>query len=82
MIEVSISTLSGDREQKGRVYACVGAPEYWLLSLFERLFEVYRDPGLINGEYGYRSLTLFSADDSVSPLAATDTVFGVGELLP
>ena len=50
MIEVSISTLSGDRAQKGRVYARAGVPEYWLLNLRERLLEVYRDPGLINGE--------------------------------
>jgi Uma2 family endonuclease len=80
--EVSLATVRGDRAQKGRVYARAGVPEYWLVNLPERRIEVYRDPGLIGGEFGYRSITLLTEDQTISPIDVPDAAIPVRELLP
>lgn len=44
LIEVADSSLSFDRNQKLRLYALHGIPEYWLLNLNDNRLEVYRAP--------------------------------------
>ncbi len=44
VIEVSDSTLPGDRDDKGRIYARAGMPCYWIVNLNERQIEVYTSP--------------------------------------
>jgi Uma2 family endonuclease len=44
LVEVADSSLSYDREQKARLYAMYGIPEYWLLNLNNESLEVYRQP--------------------------------------
>jgi len=53
VIEVSDSTLPGDREDKGRIYAGAGIPCYWIVNLKERQIEVYTSPGAAG--YGQRT---------------------------
>lgn len=44
LIEVADSTLHEDRNEKARLYAASGVPEYWILNLTDQVFEVYRKP--------------------------------------
>jgi hypothetical protein len=44
VIEVSDSTLAGDRADKGRIYARAGIDCYWILNLVDRQVEVYSGP--------------------------------------
>jgi Uma2 family endonuclease len=44
VIEVSDSTLPGDRADKGRVYARAGIGRYWIVNLPDRQVEVYTGP--------------------------------------
>lgn len=49
VVEVSFSTLSSDRKEKGTLYAEVGIPEYWIANLVEGVVEMYTDPA--EGKY-------------------------------
>ena len=44
IIEVSDSTLPGDRADKGRIYARAGIACYWIVNLVDRQVEVYTLP--------------------------------------
>jgi Uma2 family endonuclease len=44
VIEISDSTLAFDRRDKGRIYARVGIPVYWIVNVVDRHVEVYTDP--------------------------------------
>lgn len=44
VIEVSDSTLLGDRADKGRIYARAGMACYWIINLPDRHVEVYTSP--------------------------------------
>ena len=59
LIEVADSSLAFDQNQKLRLYAMHGIPEYWLLNLNEACLEVYRKP---RGEVYAEKTTLGSSD--------------------
>jgi Uma2 family endonuclease len=44
VVEVSDSTLPGDRDDKGRIYARAGIECYWIVNLNDRQIEVYTSP--------------------------------------
>ncbi len=44
VVEVSDSTLPGDRDDKGRIYARAGIDCYWIVNLIDRQVEVYTAP--------------------------------------
>lgn len=44
VVEVSDSSLTRDRIDKGRIYARVSIPQYWVVNLVDRQIEVYTDP--------------------------------------
>jgi Uma2 family endonuclease len=44
IVEVSDSSLDGDRIDKGRVYARAGIPIYWIVNIPDRQVEVYTSP--------------------------------------
>jgi Uma2 family endonuclease len=44
IIEVADSTLPGDRDDKGRIYARAGIACYWIVNLNSRQIEVYTSP--------------------------------------
>jgi Uma2 family endonuclease len=61
LIEVADSSLTFDQNQKLRLYALHGIPEYWLLNLNDSCLEVYRKP---NGEV-YAEKTTLRAGDTI-----------------
>jgi Uma2 family endonuclease len=77
-VEVADATLAFDREQKKRLYARAGIPEYWIVNLIDRHLETYRDP---RGEE-YQSHTVLRPGETVSPLAAPTGKIPVSELIP
>jgi Uma2 family endonuclease len=56
VIEISDSTLQGDRQDKGRVYARAGIARYWIINLPDRQVEVYTSPSgpVASPAYGQR----------------------------
>ncbi|MCX7096714.1 MAG: Uma2 family endonuclease [Methylococcales bacterium] len=68
LVEVADSSLYYDQNQKLRLYALHGIPEYWLLNLNEPCLEVYRQP---HGEVYAEKSTLRQGDKlSLSQLPA------------
>ena len=62
LIEVADSSLTFDQNQKLRLYALHGIPEYWLLNLNDSCLEVYRKP---NGEV-YAEKTTLRVGDTIT----------------
>jgi Uma2 family endonuclease len=60
---VADSSLAFDQNQKLRLYALHGIPEYWLLNLNDSCLEVYRNP---NGEVYAEKTTLRAAGDTIT----------------
>ena len=79
VIEVSDSTLPGDRDDKGRIYACAGIPIYWIINVRDRWVEVYSAPS--GDTYGRR--VDFGVGQAVSLLLDGTAVgqIGVDEML-
>lgn len=44
LIEVADTSLEGDRQEKGRMYARARIPVYWIINLIDRQVEVYTEP--------------------------------------
>jgi len=59
LIEVADTSLKFDQNQKLRLYALHGIPEYWLLNLNDMCLEVYRKPF---GETYKEKTTLYPGD--------------------
>ncbi len=66
LIEVSDSTLTGDRTIKLMLYAENNIPEYWIVSLPDDCVEVYKQP--VAAEQRYDSRVVYGRGQSV-PLA-------------
>ncbi len=77
LIEVADSSLRFDQNEKLRLYAQHGVPEYWLLNLNDLCLEVYRKP---NGE-SYAEKTTLQAGDSVTLSQFPDLSIQVAEIL-
>ncbi len=56
LVEVSDSTLSRDRGEKGRLFARAGIVRYWIVNLIDRQIEVYSEPTgpTLDPSYGRR----------------------------
>lgn len=70
VIEVSVSTLADDRNEKLPRYAAAGVKELWLYDAEARAFEVYREP---SGN-AYRSKQTFHHDEAFALLAFAQQV--------
>jgi Uma2 family endonuclease len=79
VVEISDSSLAHDRNKKGMTYAMAGIADYWIVNVAERRLEVYRSP---SADLGYRSSTVLTEDDVVSPLAMPNAEVRVRDLLP
>jgi Uma2 family endonuclease len=53
VVEVSDTTLAGDRADKGRIYARAGLPIYWIVNLVDSQVEVYTLPSGPTANPGY-----------------------------
>jgi Uma2 family endonuclease len=60
-VEVSLTTLDRDRDEKGPAYARARIPIYWLVNLVDRRIEVYTEPG----PDGYQSRADFAEGQAV-----------------
>jgi Uma2 family endonuclease len=65
LIEVSDSTLPGDRDDKGRIYARAGISEYWIVNLNERQIEVYTLPSGPVADPKYAQRVDYHVGDSI-----------------
>jgi Uma2 family endonuclease len=84
VIEVSDSTLTFDRRDKGRIYARAGIPVYWIVNVADRQIEVYSDPDTAANPPEYRTRTDYKPGDAV-PVTLDGQVVGTipaSELLP
>lgn len=77
VIEVADSSLDFDMDDKRRVYARSGIPDYWVVDINGRRLLVFRDPAA--GDYTTRQS--FDAEATVAPLAMPDSPVRVADLL-
>jgi Uma2 family endonuclease len=85
VVEVSESTLWGDRNRKGSLYAAEGIADYWILNLEDRQLEIRRDPrpdATQEFGFGYATLTTLLAGNFATPLAAPAASIVVVDLFP
>ena len=85
VVEVSESSLSLDRQQKGSLYARAGFADYWIVNLIDRILEVHREPGLDQAApfgWRYQSVALLHLDGSIAPLSAPESSIRVADLFP
>jgi Uma2 family endonuclease len=84
VIEVSDSTLAGDRDDKARMYARARIPEYWIINLVDRQVEVYTAPSGPGVTPAYAARRDYRPGDAVP--VTLDGVpagsVGVSDLLP
>jgi Uma2 family endonuclease len=83
IVEVSDSSPTLDRGEKGSLYARAGIADYWILDLVERVLEVHREPAPgSTAPYGwrYRVVHRLGAGDVVSPLGAPRSRIAVARL--
>ncbi len=71
MIEIANSSLSRDREFKGRLYARARIPIYWIINLVDSVIEVYTEPAGRGNSAACRERVDFALTESV-PLAIAD----------
>ena len=77
LIEVADSSLSFDQNQKLRLYALHGIPEYWLLNLNDLCLEVYRKP---NGEV-YAEKNTLRAGDTITLSQLDQITINIADIL-
>jgi len=77
VVEVSDSSLTFDLHEKSWLYARAGIPEYWVLDINARRLFAHREPE--NGKY--KTVTIYSANESVASLADPSSSVRVGDLL-
>jgi Uma2 family endonuclease len=71
VVEIADTTLTFDLTTKASLYARAGIVEYWVLDVTGRRLFVHRDPA--SGKY--TTVTVYSEDEAVAPLAATTAEF-------
>ncbi|MEQ1531062.1 MAG: Uma2 family endonuclease [Methylococcales bacterium] len=77
LIEIADSSLAFDQNQKLRLYALHGIPEYWLLNLNDSTLEVYRQA---NGEV-YAEKTTLRSGNSVTLSQLPELSIQVSDIL-
>lgn len=78
VVEVSSTTLTFDQTTKRSLYAEHQIPEYWIVNLRDRQLEVYREPA----DADYQQVTVYSAEQHITPLVFPDRSIPVSSLLP
>ncbi len=73
VVEVSDTTLAFDLTQKARLYARAGIADYWVLDVVGRRLIVHRQPQ----DGAFQDVKVYTAPESVAPLAAPDSVVNV-----
>jgi len=84
VIEVSESTLDGDRLDKGRIYSRAGILCYWIVNLVDRRLEVYTNPVGSTEDATYASSAIYGPRES-APLILDGTqvaTIAITDILP
>jgi Uma2 family endonuclease len=76
VVEVADSSLNFDRSTKYRLYARTGIVEYWIVDVVRRRVFVCRSAE----EDDYRSVTVFGAEEIISPVATPEFSLRVDQL--
>ena len=76
LVEYANTSLSSDLDEKKRLYAEAGIPEYWVVNLRDMTVLVFRDPGAGT----YRSEQTLDGG-VIQPLALPDVAVSVDRLL-
>ena len=74
VVEVADSSLSHDRNEKGRLYARARLPVYWIVNLVDSWVEVYTDPTGPAAVPSYRQHQDYGLNDSVPLVVAGQAV--------
>jgi Uma2 family endonuclease len=84
LMEVADTTLSQDRQDKGRIYARAAIPIYWIVNLIDLHIEVYTDPTGPDASARYRSRQDYGPNDTIPLVLDSQEVarIPVQELLP
>jgi Uma2 family endonuclease len=85
LVEVSETTLRFDRTIKSSLYARSGIADYWIVNLVDQQLEVHRNPVPDSSQrfgFGYADVSVLTATDYVTPLAAPQARIAVADLLP
>lgn len=85
IVEIADSSVAYDRTVKQSLYASVWISEYWILNLVDRQLEVYRQPIVdSDAKYGFRYgvSEIYQPGQTVRPLAVSETVIAVSDILP
>lgn len=78
VIEVAVSTLDYDTGDKATKYAQSNIADYWVIDVENRRLLVFRNPS----PTGYSQPLVLTDTDTVSSLAAPNSIVSVKELLP
>lgn len=84
IVEISDSSLAGDRTRKASLYARHGIADYWIVNLVDGQLEVYRQPQAdATQPYGfsYADCTVLGRNAAVAPLAMPTVNIPVADLL-
>lgn len=76
--EVSDATLRDDLQTKAALYARARIPEYWVVDVSARRLFVHRTPA----EGCYAEVTAYGEKETITSLAAPESVVRVADLLP
>lgn len=84
VVEAADTSLQFDRTVKASLYARAEIPEYWIVNLFDRVLERFREPAAMAEQpfgHHYRSITRHTEDDAVAPLLGCEALV-VRDFLP
>lgn len=76
LVEIAASTAEYDLGDKAGLYAQAGVTDYWAVLPSARQIVVHRAPS----ETGYGDVSTLGEADTLSPLAASNAVFNIGDL--
>lgn len=82
VIEVSYGSKRFDRTTKQRIYASANIPVYWIVSLPDRLVEVYEQPDSATGKYLSTSTVDETGQVQLSLPGGVSIVVSVADFLP
>jgi len=79
IVEVSDTSLRFDHDRKMPLYGRAGIAEAWLVDLEKRTLHRFNAP---DSASGYRTESIASGDQKVSPAALPDVVVSIADLFP
>lgn len=77
LVEVSNTTMIYDLGEKAMQYSQAGVSDYWVVLVKENAIVVHREPS----PEGYKEVMRLTESDTLSPLAMSNAVWTVNELL-